>query len=136
MEHADVAGHDGVNEGESVDADQKLFERIRRRLEQDADVLRLTDRKSRQWLLYRVALLAAEEAQAAPQPARWESARTRPLATPDLDDPRDVLIGRLARILGAADGGHHAASFDALIGAATRHERYMRADAPGALDVR
>lgn len=114
---ADVAGP-GADEGETVDADQELFERIRSRLEQDADVLRWTDRKTRQQLLHRVAQLAAEEASAEPQSATWETARTRPLATPELDDPRDVLIGRLARILDVADGGHHSASYNALIAAA------------------
>jgi hypothetical protein len=108
------------DEGETVETDQALFERIRMRLEQDADVLRLTNRKVKSELLYRVAKLAAEEAEGPADPATWERGRTRPLATPKYDDPRDVLIGRLARLLDVADGGHHAASYDALLSAACR----------------
>lgn len=103
--------------------DQELFERIRSRLEQDADVIHWTARKTRQQLLHRVAQLAAEEAQSQPRPATWESARTRPLSTPEIDDPRDVLIGRLARILDVSDGGHHSASYSALLSAAHRLSR-------------
>lgn len=118
---AAIAGHS--DEGETVDVNQELFERIRARLEQDADVLRWTDRKTRQQLLHRVAQLAAKEAQAESQPATWETARTRPLATPELDDPRDVLIGRLARVLDVADGGHHGASFPAILDSARKFVR-------------
>lgn len=103
-----------------METEQEMFERIRARLETDADVLRLTDRKIKSALLNRVAKLAAQEALMPPRPVTWERARTRPLAVPAYDDPRDVIIGRLARILGVADGGHHAASFDALLNAAQR----------------
>jgi hypothetical protein len=103
-----------------MDTDQAMFERIRARLEKDADVVRLTDRRTRQQLLHRISQLAAEEALAPPQALPWEEARTRPLATPDYDDPRDVVIGRLSRILGVADGGHHTASYAALMSAAQR----------------
>lgn len=106
-----------------MDGDQELFERIRSRLQQDADVLRWSDRKTRQQLLHRVAQLAAEEARGEPELPTWETARTRPLARPELDDPRDVLIGRLARILDVADGGHHSASYNALIDAVRRLTR-------------
>lgn len=100
-----------------MDSEQELFERIRSRLEKDADVLRLIDRKVKSQLLHRVAKLAAEEAKRSPESLTWEKARTRPLATPEFDDPRDVLIGRLARMLDVADGGHHAASYNAIVGA-------------------
>lgn len=123
MERADVAGHAGADEEASVDTEQALLERIRARLEQDGDVLRLTDRKVKAELLHRVAKLAAEEAFGPCEPPTWERGRTRPLATTEFDDPRDVVIGRLARILGAADGGHHAASYDALITAARRQQK-------------
>ena len=106
-----------------MDTDQALFERIRSRLEQDADVMRWTDRTTRHQVLHRVAQLAAQEAHAERQPATWETARTRPLATPELDDPRDVLIGRLARVLDVADGGHHAGSYSALLAAAVAAAR-------------
>ena len=101
-----------------METEQELLDRIRVRLEKDADVLRLTDRKVKAELLYRVAKLAAEEAQTPAARKHWADARTRPLAHPDYDDPRDVLIGRLARVLDVADGGHHAASYHAILAAA------------------
>lgn len=109
---------DEVGEQRSMAPDPELVDAIRRRLERDGQVIRQTKRETRPELIHRVATLATEVAAAPDALASWEWRRTRPLATPELDDPRDVLIGRLAVILGVADGGHHNASYDAVISAA------------------
>lgn len=106
--------------GETVEVDQALVERVRARLEQDGQVIRGTEKMARPATLHRAAQLAVEELTLSEHPITWASARTRPRAASASEDPRDVLIGRLAVILGAADGGHHPASFDALVSAARR----------------
>jgi hypothetical protein len=112
--------------GESVEVNQALVERVRARLEQDGEVIRGTDKTTRRATLHRAARLAVEEVTASPHPITWETARTRPGASPGTDDPRDVLIGRLAVILGVADLGYRSASYDAVVGAAQR----LRAERP------
>ena len=97
-----------------------LVDQIRRRYEQDGLMLAGIKRDRRPEVLHRAATLAVEEMQAGPKPATWETARTRPYASDELDDPRDVLIGRLAAILGVVDGGYHPASYHAML-AAARH---------------
>lgn len=109
--------------GDSSAADEAMaamVDQIRRRYEQDGLMLAGTVRKRRPEVLHRAATLALEELQAGPKPATWESARTRPYATDELDDPRDVLIGRLAAVLGVVDGGFHPASYPAMLAAARR----------------
>lgn len=106
--------------GDDAKADPALVERVRARLETDGTVVGGTDRTKRAEVLHRAAQLAVEELTVSGHPATWTTARTRPRATPDVDDPRDVLIGRLAVILGVADLGYRAASYDALISAARR----------------
>ncbi|NYD33962.1 hypothetical protein [Actinomycetospora corticicola] len=103
---------------ENSAADEATVDQIRRRYEQDGLMLAGTVRKRRPEVLHRAAALAVEEMQAGPTPATWETARTRPYATDELDDPRDVLIGRLAAILGVVDGGYHPASYPAMLSAA------------------
>lgn len=100
------------------EATAAMVDQIRRRYEQDGLMLSGTVRKRRPEVLHRAATLALEEVQAGPKPATWESARTRPYASDELDDPRDVLIGRLAAILGVVDGGYHPASYPAMLAAA------------------
>lgn len=112
---------------EDVEVNQVLVERVRARLEQDGQMIRGTEKMARPKTMHRAAQLAVEELTVAEHPISWNTARTRPRATPEADDPRDVLIGRLAVILGVADGGHHAASYDALLSAAQR----MRAHSGG-----
>ena len=97
------------------DATVAIVDQIRRRYEEDGLMLAGTVRKRRPEVLHRAATLALEKIQAGPKPATWESARTRPYASEGLDDPRDVLIGRLDAILGVVDGGLHPASYSALI---------------------
>lgn len=115
-----------MSAGEGGEVDQALVERVRARLEKDGQMIRGTEKAARPLTMHRAARLAVEEPTGDGHPITWSSARTRPRATPDVDDPRDVLIGRLAVILGVADGGHHAASYDALVSAAralaTRNE--------------
>lgn len=106
-----TGGHEGK-------ADPALVQRVRARLETDGTVIRGTDKNKRPEVLHRAAQLAVEELTVTEHPITWVSARTRPRATPNFDDPRDVLIGRLAVILGAADGGHHPASYSAMVSAA------------------
>src|ERR1700710_150578 len=105
---------DGSGEG-----DQALVERVRARLEMDGQMIKGTNKLARSATMQRAAQLAVEELTGEGHPITWTTARTRPRATYDVDDPRDVLIGRLAVVLGVADGGHHAASFDALLAAAS-----------------
>ena len=64
-----------------------LIDQIRRRYEQDGLMLAGTVRKRRPEVLHRAATLAVEELQAGPKPATWETARTRPYASDELDDP-------------------------------------------------
>ena len=116
-----------MSAGEGDEVDQALVERVRARLEQDGQLVRGTEKTARPATMRRAAQLAVEEITGNGRPVTWATARTRPRATPDVDDPRDVLIGRLAVILGAADGGHHAASYDALIAAAHRIATASRA---------
>jgi hypothetical protein len=109
-----------MSAGEGGEVDQTLVERVRARLEQDGQMIKGTEKQARPETMRRAAQLAVEELTGDGHPITWSTARSRPRATPDLDDPRDVLIGRLAVILGAADGGHHAASYDAVVAAARR----------------
>lgn len=102
---------------------QALVERVRTRLEQDGQMIRDTEKSARPVTMHRAAQLAVEELIGAGHPVTWSTARTRPRAVPDIDDPRDVLIGRLAVIFGVSDGGHHAASYAALLSAAQRASR-------------
>lgn len=106
--------------GDEVKADPALVERVRARLETDGTVVGGTDRTKRPEVLHRAAQLAVEELTVSGHPLTWTTARTMPRATLEVDDPRDVLIGRLAVILGAADLGHRGASFDAVLCAAQR----------------
>ncbi|NYD38560.1 hypothetical protein [Actinomycetospora corticicola] len=108
-----------TDEGTAADEEAAaMVDQIRRRYEQDGLMLAGTVRKRRPEVLHRAATLALEEMQAGPTPATWETARTRPYASEELDDPRDVLIGRLAAILGVVDGGYHPASYPAMLAAA------------------
>lgn len=109
------------DEGAAVDeATDAMVDQIRRRYEQDGLMLAGTVRKRRPEVLHRAATLALEEMQAGPKPATWETARTRPYASDELDDPRNVLIGRLAAVLGVVDGGYHPASYPAMLAAAQK----------------
>ena len=98
--------------------DQALVERVRARLESDGAVIDGTDKSKRSEVLRRAARLAVEELTVSEHPVTWVTARTRPQARTGLEDPRDVLIGRLAVILGVADLGFRAASYDAVLSAA------------------
>ncbi|GAA4740028.1 hypothetical protein [Actinomycetospora chibensis] len=118
-----VLGRRRVTAGEGAEADQALVERVRARLEQDGQMIRGTEKSARPVTMHRAAQLAVEELTGEGHPITWTTARTRPRAISDADDPRDVLIGRLAVILGVADGGHHPASFDAVLSAAQRATR-------------
>lgn len=93
--------------------DETLTIRVVNRLRADAKTRHLP-----RSLLDYIAHVVSTEAHSVMYPT-WENQRTKPLAVDD-DDPRDVLIGRLSTILSVADGGHHAASYDALIAAARR----------------
>ena len=115
-----------MSAGDDVDVESALVERVRARLEQDGQVIRGTEKTARPTTITRAARVAVEELMQSEQPPTWTTARTRPRATPEIDDPRDVLIGRLAVILGVADGGHHAASFDAVLSAARALSRDRR----------
>lgn len=109
-----------MSAGKRSEVDQALVERVRGRLETDGEVIRGTGKASRRATLHRAAELAVEELSTSPHPITWQSARTRPQATAETDDPRDVLIGRLAVILGVADLGYRAASYDAVVSAAQK----------------
>lgn len=82
--------------------------------------VRRTNKASRRATLHRAATLAVEELTASAHPITRETARARPGASSDTDDPRDVLIGRLAVILGVADLGYRSASYEAVLAAARR----------------
>lgn len=104
--------------GEGIEVDQALVDRVRTRLENDGAIIDGTDKSKRSEVLRRAAWIAVEELSVSEHPITWATARTRPQARTGLEDPRDVLIGRLSVILGVADLGFRAASYDAILSAA------------------
>lgn len=108
-----------THEGTAVDEEMAtMIDQIRRRYEQDGLMLAGTVRKRWPEVLHQAAVLALEQIEAGPEPATWESGRTRPYASNELDDLCDVRVGRLAAIPGVVDGRYHPASYPAMLSAA------------------